>query len=151
MNSSWISISRAWNSRPPPRASTRKSRASAGGPERAQHHVQRHPLASGSVSARSLLRCALQQHQRRAVHQRQEDRLLAREVEVDPALRRVRLLGDVINGGVAVPFAGEDLQRGIQDALVALVGAGLLEVHRMCRDRFNKRPTCQSVFMLATA
>jgi len=48
---------------------------------------------------------------REVVHQREEHRLLVREVVVDGALRRGRGADDVVHAGPVVAFAGEHLER----------------------------------------
>ena len=50
-------------------------------------------------------------------HELAEDRLLRREVEVDPALARVGSRGDLVDRGVPVAAPGEGMERGVEDLL----------------------------------
>ena len=59
---------------------------------------------------------------RGGVEQLHEDRFLGREVEVDAALGGVRLPGDVVDRGLAIAGAAEDVERRIEDALSPLPG-----------------------------
>jgi hypothetical protein len=52
-----------------------------------------------------------------ALEESAEERLLAGEVEVEAALGSVGLGGDLVHGCVAVPAPGEDVERGLEDAL----------------------------------
>src|SRR3989304_3594101 len=61
----------------------------------------------------------------RAVEKAEEDRLLAGEMEIYAALGRARGAGDLVDAGVPVSAAREDPQRGVEDALVAGMRAGL--------------------------
>ncbi len=53
------------------------------------------------------------------LHELAEDRFLVREVEVDPALARLRGARDVVDGGVPVAAGRERVERGVEDPLAA--------------------------------
>ena len=53
------------------------------------------------------------------LHQLAEDRLLVREVEVDPALRGLGGARDVVDGGVAIAARRERVERRVEDPLAA--------------------------------
>src|SRR3954454_5118571 len=76
------------------------------------------------------------------VEERDEECLLTREVEIDAALRGVGAPGDLVDQGVAVAVAREDVERGIEDALSPLLAPILLAHHR---PPPRTRPTRQSV------
>jgi hypothetical protein len=85
---------------------------------------------------------ALAQHVGQAVEEREEDRLFVWEVEVDAALGGVGLDGDLVDEGAVVALIGEDAHGGIEDALVANLGADLLDGHLAA---FSEKPTDSSV------
>ena len=66
--------------------------------------------------ARDCILDAVQQALRRDVQQRAKQHLLTGEVEVDAALRRLRLRGDLVDARLAVAATAEHGQRRIENA-----------------------------------
>src|SRR5579864_2247263 len=110
--------------------------------ERLEHHVEG-GLRPGD---RVALRCygcfaALAQHVRQTVQQRQKDGLLVGKVEIHAALGGLGLGGDFIDQSAVIALGRKHLDGGIQNALVALLTAKLLDWHL----RVPEKPTDSSV------
>ena len=72
-------------------------------------------LAERTVRARDPGGDRLGEPRRQLVDQREEQRLLVREVVVDGALRRAGRVDDVVHESPVIPFPREDLPRRVED------------------------------------
>jgi hypothetical protein len=81
---------------------------------------------------------------RRRPHELQEQRLLGREVEVEAALRRLRLLRDLVHGRITEPQPREHVHRCVQDPFASLPAAFLCHLE-VIRTRPTSRITPSSI------